>query len=258
MENWRGNSQRFTKEKFIIISNEIHSNKYNYDNVVYKNTDTKICIICPIHGEFWQTPYMHTRRKHGCPICGKEKSIKTTIERNKNKEHKKPTLKMEQFIKKSKEIHGNKYDYSKVICINSKTKVCIICPIHGEFWQIPTNHYINGSGCPACRESKGEKIIRNWLEKNNINFEIQKTFDDCKGKIKKLMFDFYLPDYNLLIEYDGEQHFKKRGFITEENFLKTKINDYKKDKYCNDKNIKLLRINYLDNIEHKLEALKLE
>ena len=121
---------------FIMEADSVHKGKYNYSNVEYKDSQTKVCIICPNHGEFWQTPANHLYGI-GCPKCGKEKQTLAI------------TSNTEEFIGKARKVHGDKYDYSKVEYINAKTKVCIICPEHGEFWQKPNNH-LNGSGCSKC------------------------------------------------------------------------------------------------------------
>jgi rubrerythrin len=123
-------------ETFIVKANNIHNNKYDYSKVNYINSYTKVCIICPIHGEFYKTPDNHTNGKQGCPVCSHKKKLTT-----------------EEFIRKAKEIHGDKYDYSKVKYKNSKEKVHIICPIHGKFWQTPDNH-IHHQGCPFCKKDK--------------------------------------------------------------------------------------------------------
>lgn len=132
--------KKLTTAEFIERAKKIHGNKYDYSKVEYINTNTKVCIICPKHGEFWQKPIHHLSHK-GCPICGKEKIQKSSIEKNK--------MASRNFIEKSKKIHGDKYNYSKVVYIHSHKKVCIICPKHGEFWQEPTNH-LQGNGCPKC------------------------------------------------------------------------------------------------------------
>ena len=102
-------------------------------------------------------------------------------------------LTTEEWIKKAKMVHGNKYDYSKVEYINNLTKVCIICPEHGEFWQLPC-HHSSGVGCPLCRESKMESEMANFLHENKINFIRQYT----NSELNKLSLDFYLPDQNEL------------------------------------------------------------
>lgn len=121
-------------QNFIDKANEAHNFKYGYSKVNYINNNTKVCIICPIHGEFWQTPHSHldSRKPQGCPICGGKK---------------KHTL--ESFVEKAKQTHGDKYGYSKVEYVNNKTKVCITCKKHGDFWQKPKEH-LKGNGCQNC------------------------------------------------------------------------------------------------------------
>jgi hypothetical protein len=120
------------KNKFLENCLLIHGNKYNYSKVDYKTNKNNVIIICSEHGEFEQSPDKHINRKQGCPKCAGVK-LKT----------------LEEFINKSKLIHGDKYDYSKVNYINNISKVIIICPIHGEFEQQPKSH-LHGSGCPKC------------------------------------------------------------------------------------------------------------
>ena len=145
-------SQRKTKLKFIEESQKVHGDKYDYSKVVYKDNKTKVCIICPEHGEFWQQPVNHLNLKQGCPKCSKilqsQKRSKTTGE----------------FISEASKIHGTKYDYSKVEYKNWKTKVCIICPEHGEFWQYPLQH-VRGGGCPLCANSKRNMTTDEFIEK---------------------------------------------------------------------------------------------
>jgi very-short-patch-repair endonuclease len=234
--------KRKRKELFIKESKEIHGDKYDYSLVKYLNTEKKVKIICPIHGVFKQTPHNHLGQKQGCPKCFDRTKTRWT----KN-----------QFIKKAKKIHGNKYDYSKVIYFGSKIKVKIICPIHGIFKQKPCSHIGLGTcGCPKCNESKGEKAIRIYLENKNIDFVYQKKFDNCKSK-KNLRFDFHLPNENLIIEYDGEQHFNINEFFGgKEAFKKLKNNDKIKNDFCKENKINLIRIpffkfNEINNILNK-------
>ena len=147
--------------------------------------------------------------------------------------------------------HNNKYDYSKSIYKNLRTKIIIICPIHGEFLQSPKNHKY--SGCPKCNESKGEKMINKILDDKYIKYIKQKKFDKCEN-IKKLSFDFYLPDYNVCIEYDGEQHYKPITYFGGiKRYEIQKKRDEIKNIYCIENNIKLLRISYKENIKEKIE-----
>jgi len=229
-----------TIQNFIQKAKLIHENKYDYSKVNYINNHTKICIICTEHREFWQHPSSHLKG-HSCPKCA------LIISSQKNQFNK------NEIIKKANEIHNNKYDYSKINYIGIKNKIHIICPEHGEFWQRP-DHHLNGSGCPKCKRSKGEEAIEKYLKEHNIQYETQKRFKDCKN-IKPLPFDFYLPDYNLLIEYDGNQHFKPIKYWNgEQGFQRTQFIDNLKNQYSQDNNIKLLRISYIDfpNINHIL------
>ena len=187
-----------TNEEFIEKAKLIHGDKYNYSKVKYKTAKINVIIICPIHGEFKQIPDSHLRGSD----CIKCSIITNTVNQRDTKK---------DFIIKSKLIHGDKYDYSKVSYINSKTNVELVCPKHGSWFQLPYNHLM-GKGCFSCVElfnSKGEKEVKKYLNKHNIIFKRQKTFDDCKNPEtnRKLKFDFYLPDYNICIEYDGRQHF---------------------------------------------------
>ncbi len=224
-------------ETFIKESNFIHNKFYNYDKVVYNIAAEKVTIVCPIHGDFEQSPASH-KIGQGCPTCSNENRKLTT----------------ENFIEKSNIVHGNKYDYSKVDYTYNRNPVLIGCPKHGYFFQSPRTH-LAGSSCPICRESTGESSIRVFLEKHEIFFEREKMYPDCID-VKKLKFDFYLPDFNICIEYDGIQHFKPVDvFGGREEFLQRQKKDKIKNLYCEDKNINLIRISYLekDNIESILK-----
>lgn len=112
----------------------------------------------------------------------------------------------------------------------------------------------HGSGCPICNNSKGESKIRDFLENNKIHYKREYKFKDCKF-YKELRFDFYLPNYNICIEFDGIQHFEiVKCFGGMDGFIGTKIRDTIKNKYCKDNDIKLIRIPYLEinNIENIL------
>jgi hypothetical protein len=113
-------------ENFINKAKLIHSNKYDYSKVEYSTTKTPIKIICPIHGEFEQQPRVHLTGS-GCKKCHSESMTKS----------------VSQIINEFKEIHGDKYDYSKVDYINCNTKIIISCYIHGDFIQIPYKHLIS-------------------------------------------------------------------------------------------------------------------
>lgn len=150
----RSNKRMDNTESFIEKARKVHGNKYDYSKVDYKRSNQKVCIICPEHGEFWQTPNWHLNG-NGCPECGKIISSTCRL------------LSKEEFINRSIKVHGEKYDYSKVDYINSNTKVCIICPEHGVFWQTPQSH-MNGQGCPDCGKIKAsnshKKTTKEFIE----------------------------------------------------------------------------------------------
>lgn len=224
---------------FVQKAKKLFGDKFKYEKVDYVNNRTFVIITCPEHGDFTQKPNYHLLG-NGCPDCSGTKK-----------------LTLEIFVEKSNFTHYHKYDYSKVDYKNNKTKVIIICKKHGEFTQSPS-HHMNGSGCQRCNESKGEKLIQYFLNKMNINFDREKRFDGCRHK-KILPFDFYLQDYNMCVEYDGEQHFEvwRMSNLSDakERLDKIKLRDSIKTKFCQDNNISLCRIKYTDNIEEKLNKI---
>lgn len=130
--------------------------------------------------------------------------------------------------------------------VNNKTKLLWKCDNNHEWWTKP-NDIKNGSWCPICRESNGEKTIRLFLKNNNINFIQQKVFFNCKGIKNSLPFDFYLLDYNIIVEYDGIQHYIPIDFFGGiKSFMNLKKTDQIKNEYCQLNNIKLIRISYID------------
>ena len=217
------------KNYFIEKSKLLHGDKYDYSLVNYTRQLTKIQIICPIHGMFEQKPKDHLLGKGCIKCCGKNKTT-------------------DDLIKEFNEINNHQYNYSKVIYKDAKTKVKIICNKHGVFEQTPNAH-LRGQGCPICRESKGEKEIRNYLINKKINFIPQHKFSDCKN-LKELPFDFYLPDYNTCVEFNGEQHFKPiKYFGGVDKFKKVQINDFIKFNYCKTNKINLIIINNIKFIK---------
>lgn len=215
---------------FVDRANKIFNFKYIYDKVNLEHRDEKgrVCIICPIHGEFWITPISHLQGQ-GCKYCGRISAAK------------KQQMKTEEFIEKVNKIFNFKYNYSKTDLSNrdKKGRVCIICPEHGEFWIKPDNH-LQGKGCAQCCESHNERKITTLLTINNIIFNKYKTFDWLKYKINQNL-DFYLEKYNIAIECQGEQHFKPiKRFGGNEKFDLTIKRDINKFKLCQENGVKLL------------------
>ena len=146
--------------------------------------------------------------------------------------------------------------------INSMTPILVKCKIDGYEWNAVPSRLLIGRGCPACNESNGERQIRQWLEKNHIQYECQKIFKDCKGQ-KCLPFDFYLPRLQAVIEYDGQQHFKPIDFAgrgdewAKSQFETIQQHDQIKTEYCKRNNMELIRVPYFYNVEDTLNKFLL-
>lgn len=230
-------------DEFIEKARQKHNGKYDYSNVKYVNNHTKICIVCPRHGEFWQFPYIHLQR-HGCPECAKERRSEKLSSHN------------ECFVLKAQSIHkAEKYDYSNVNYINARTPVSIICPVHGVFRQIPRDH-LQGHGCPKCNRSNLERKTEMFLSQHKIRYECQKKFGwMISDKHGKMSLDFYLPDYNAAIECQGVQHYKAHGIYTQEIVDGIKYRDELKRKLCQKYKVAIFYIGYNDNIKEKLNEI---
>jgi len=244
-------------EIFIERARSIHSDFYDY-SLITKNwwkknytriKETKIPIICPKHGLFEQIVFVHLLG-HGCPKCGIEKS---TIKLNEKKK-----LTFSRFVEKFKKIHDKlilNFDekWWNKNYKNTYMKVSVICPKHGEF-KSKINSLLSGVGCPKCNESRGERKIRQYLEKNNINYIYQCPIK-IKNRKKPLYFDFYLPEHKIAIEFDGIFHYKDHY---KQSLEIQKERDKLKNQYCQENNIKLIRIPYWEynNIENILEELR--
>lgn len=214
---------KITFEDFLLKARKIHGDKYQYESCNNFKLVSKIKIICPKHGEFWQEARSHLNGA-GC--------LKCSSRRNDN----------ETFIEKALQIHGDKYDYSLVNYSHSHIPVEIICKKHGSFWQTPTNH-LYGKGCPLCNESRGEKMLFNLFEKyfTNIIITRQKRFK----WLGFLSLDFYFESYNIAVEFDGEQHFRSIEPFGGENAYKSVVKrDIIKNILCFRNNVKLFRVKY--------------
>lgn len=243
-------TQKLSTQEFIEKAKNIHGDKYNYNLVNYNNNSAKVIIICPEHGYFHQTPNNHLGGS-GCNKCG----ISSMCE--------KTASSIQEFIAKAKVIHNNKYDYDLVEYKNSKTIVQIKCKKHGGFEQTPS-HHLQGQGCPKCKMSKGEIKIMYWFEKYKIKYIPQYKFANCKNQ-QPLPFDFYLPNHNKVIEYQGAQHFhvvprSKDPIKNAKALNRIKKTDQIKRDYCKQNGITRIAIPYwdYDEIENILaQALNL-
>ena len=244
--------QLFTREEFIKRAIAVHGNYYDYSKVEYNGMHNKVCIICPKHGEFWQTPANHLSGK----MC-----LKCSINTRSNKRK----YSREEFIKRAIAVHGNYYDYSKVEYINDSTKVCIICPKHGEFWQTPNKH-LYGQGCFECSKilNSNESRLFRLLQNKYSKYGVIRQYHN-KEIIGNKSIDIFIDKYNIGIEYQGGQHFKPiKMFGGYNGFLKIAQRDKEKYNECKSKNIKLLYFTfdkktipdmYIDTVYYKFEDL---
>lgn len=207
--------------KKALIRND---GKYIYDEKTkYTNANSEIIVKCKKHGYF-KVIASHHLNGVGCKKCMKENKINP----------KKKTF--EQFIEETKVKHGKRYIYDRDTFVNYNTKMRIICPIHGEFWQKPSIHISgNGHGCHKCKESSLERNTRIILEKNSINYIKSKHF----VWLGQQHFDFYLPDYNIAIECQGKQHFIEGGW-NNKNSLNVNIERDKSKKEKSDGRVNLV------------------
>ena len=165
----RGVSRSGTTEKFIERARQKHGDLYDYSAVRYIDSDTKVEIICRDHGSFWQVSYVHLAGA-GCRKCS---TAKNSAARN---------FTNEQFIEKSRSVHGDKYDYSLVSYVNNSTNVKIICPDHGEFLQNPNGH-MRGGGCSKCAanntrircSSNTDEFISKSISKHGDKYDYSKV-----------------------------------------------------------------------------------
>ena len=234
----KGITIQMTESEFLAKIPAFIKDQFKIDFKNYRGYNKPITVICSVHGEIRLNAaqsLFNQRKTNPCDQCFLEES-------------------RARFINNSLQIHGNRYNYSRVIYESSMSKVIITCPTHGDFLITPNCH-LNCKGCSRCSFSKGETFITNFLKKHNIMFESQKRFPDCKLKAK-LRFDFYLPLENICIEFDGYWHFHPyRGDNNQFDLIKRR--DRIKNIYCRENHIPLIRISGLKNIEPVLTKLLL-
>jgi hypothetical protein len=223
-----------TTKTFIEKAKNIHGNKYDYSKIEYVNSKTKVIITCPLHGDFKQEPRHHINGS-SCLKCGR---ITTETSRK---------LTTNTFINNAKNIHGNKYDYSKSEYVNNKTKVIITCPLHGDFKQRPDTHF-NGGGCKKCSSEKNgwnhhlweqQALISNKFESFKLYvikcfnddehfYKIGKTFNKIETRFNSdLKLPYNWEVINIIedtaenisnLEIDLKRKFKNNSYIPKKEF----------------------------------------
>jgi hypothetical protein len=241
-----GGVAKATTAEFVEMSKKAHGDVYDYSQVVYISNKHHVRIVCKTHGVFEQRPNNHLRGE-GCYKCGKEQMASVR------------QLSYNDFLTKAKKVHGDKYQYlgfdGDYVNVDA-TYIKAICSKHGEFCQ-KIHPHLAGSGCPTCNASKGELNIENWLKTHNVVYERQKSFDGCINPTtqRRLKYDYYVPHVNLLIEYDGEHHFRPISFGSRSDTIDSADRaqqqyedvihrDKVKNQFAKQNNIPLLRISY--------------
>ena len=225
---------KLTTEDFINKSKQIFGEALDYSKVEYKRMDKKVILICNKCGlEFSKAPNLHLFQKQGCPRC--------------NKKHRR-TIK--ELIEELEAVNKD-LDYSKVEFKNIKTKITTVCKKCGKEYKALVSNILRGHTCLCSINYRGENRISQFLDKYKVNYTKHKTYDDLK-KVRELSYDFYLPKYELLIEYNGEQHYEPIDFFGGmETFKIQQLHDELKKEYAEKNKINLLIIPYWDfnNIE---------
>jgi len=239
-------SKKYTLDEWFKMAEKAHNGKYDLSLInEYHSREQKMKIIChekhldgKEHGvfEISSSSFLHGR---GCPYC----AINVIKEKQK-----KP---FDQMVKDARKIHGDKYEYNEDTYVNAQTPMKIFCKVHGEFWQTPHKHINGKHGCPKCKESKLEGEISKLLSKNNVKYVEKKHFE----WLGLQHLDFYLPEYNVAIECQGEQHYEGKSFSSDktkktltENLKIQQERDSRKKKLCKRNNVKLLYFTHYKNI----------
>jgi very-short-patch-repair endonuclease len=260
-------SKKVTTESFINESRKKFEGKFTYENTVYIHNKQKVKINCKTHGEFEVTPNQHlfTTKEGGCKICGFQASQKDNLFRNKKERS--------EFVKYCKNIFGNKYDYSKIEYRNMNTKITLTCKDHGDFEISPGKHKYGFQGCPECNREENSSYPEKYFNQN-LNLEKIQTFKVDEDYLRNKPFDFLIKKFNLIVELHGEQHYKKKWNMDEDDLKSRKqIDKLKKEKIIKngynylevrnltssrlDKLIKILESSTtIENFKKKLTSMK--
>ena len=234
-------SRKKTTEEIIEEFRAVHGDRYDYRDVDYDGGKVKVVIWCKKHNHpFKQAPVKH-KVGQGCDICAEEA----------REAHRRSSGHTTQsFIERARELHGDRYDYSEVEYTGYDCTIMIKCPEHGLQPVIAYQHIAEGRrrGCKICSstQSKHAAAIERFLIEEKYEHIKEWSDHDCKDK-RTLRFDFYLPQHRLIIEYDGEQHFREANFTSDKkqnkmNFINGRRRDAIKSLWCRKNKINLMRV----------------
>lgn len=236
-----GEQRKKTHQQYVGELSDINDDIEPIED--YINTDTAILHRCKICEHIWPIKPNHTLSGHGCPMCGFKANADT-----KRKSQ-------DQYIQELSYVNSNIEVVSEYI--NFITPLLHRCKKCGNEWDAKPIHTMRGHGCTVCNESHGEREISHWLENNKIKSVPQYRFDDCRDQ-HSLPFDFYLPDLNTAIEYQGRQHYEAVEFFGGQEYLEyIQHHDKIKSEYCANNNIQLICIPYWENTNDFLNKILL-
>lgn len=215
--------ERNSQEDFLRKAKEVHGDEYDLSQTIYTSSSKKIQIICKKHGLFSMRS-VNFLMGQKCRRCNSNIFVQT----------------QEEFLAKAKEVHLDRFDLSQIKFTRPSDNITPICKKHGIF-SIQGCKFLSGRGCKKCKISEGERLIENFLKQHNVQFIFQKKFHGCKRK-RELPFDFYLPEYQACIEYDGIGHYSPHVY-GQKSFDSTAKSDQIKNNYCLNNGIALVRIN---------------
>lgn len=222
-------SPRISRQKWENTVNKIFDKKYSYKKTIFKNMNDTATITCPDHGDFIQNVGLHYRG-HGCPTCGYESTTQ------------KLRITNEEFIEKCKNVHGDKYDYSKTNYVSIlHSKITITCSIHGDFVQRPGDHLNNKNGCPACGFENTVGINKSSAEYEIIDFLKSLGIANIVHGSREygIELDIFLPEHRLAIEFNGIYWHSSNNKAADKKKSKMHLN---KTAICEENNISLMHI----------------
>lgn len=237
-------SGRLTKEEFDKKLRQASNNNL-YLVSDYLGHDKKVEVHCVTHNLSYVVSALSVLRKDRttCPGCKRDKARRAQA--------KDLSTVNEQLLKKHKGRIVLVGEY-----VNTHTKADFECQVCKNVFSSEPNSVLRISGCPFCSQYTGEVLISDFLTREGINFESQVTFDGLVDK-RSLSYDFYLPDFNLLIEYNGEQHYRPIEFFGGEDYFKVQVyHDELKSAYAKDNGYRLLSIRYTNNNESIIETVR--
>lgn len=227
-------------QEFLERAKAVHSDKYSYNEATYKGLMQPMEIVCQQHGSFTQAPVHHLSNK-GCVICNRTGSYLTT----------------EVLQQQLKELYGDDatISFDNVVHDPDSRYITITCETHGDVRALKAS-VRRGRGCPKCYpKSRGEAILAYMLSKYKVSFIEQYKFEGCVHKAP-LPFDFFLPDLNVCIEYQGPQHYRPvDAFGGVETFEKVQVRDKVKRDFCRAEGLKLIEISEDDDIETVIRGM---